>query len=145
AFLGVFWMGASGGLLVSRIAFREGIRWLRRHGLTSRGALIVGTGEVAREVRERLRQHPELGLRLEGYVSPRAEEVGQEIDGVHVVAPLSELRELVRRENIDEVFIAQSPELTHHLDRILSELAEELVDVNLVSDLYKHSLLGARV
>lgn len=144
-FLGGYWLLASASLLGLRIGFRELIRVLRRAGWTARNAMIIGTDELALDVQERVRLHPELGIRLRGYLSPKPEEVGTEIAGVAVLGELGELAAVIGREGIDEVFVAQSAELEPHLDTVLRELGDELVDINLVSDLCKHAMLGGRI
>lgn len=144
-FLGLYWWMATASLLGLRIGFRELIRVLRRSGWTARNALIIGTDELARDVRERLRLHPELGLRLVGYLSPRLAEVGEELEGLPVLGHLDDLSAVVRREEIDEVFVAQSRDLERRLDSLLFLLGNELVDINLVSDLCKHAMLGGRI
>lgn len=144
-FLAIFWGGATVYVLALRVGFRELIRALRRRGWTSRNALVVGTGELACAIQEKFRLHPELGLRLVGYATPSAAEVGEEIDDIPVIGTTHELAAIVSVECIDEVFVVQSAEIEPHLDEILHQLENGLVDVNLVSDLCKHALFGARV
>ena len=144
-FLGTFWLSSTVYLLVLRVGFRELIRALRRRGWTSRNALVVGTDELARLIQEKFRMHPELGLHLVGYATHTADEVGDEIDSVPVVGTIHELTAIVRVEQIDEVFVVQSSPIDPHLDEILRQLEDDLVDVNLISDLCKHALLGARI
>ncbi|MCB9913683.1 MAG: undecaprenyl-phosphate glucose phosphotransferase [Planctomycetes bacterium] len=144
-FLALFWWLAASGLLGLRIAFRELIRQLRRAGFTARNALIVGTDGLARQVRTRLELHPELGLRLVGFLTPHAQEVGCELDEAPVLGDLEAVAAIVRQREVDEVFVAQSAELEPELEALLTRLGDELVDVNLVSDLCKHAMLGGRV
>ncbi len=141
-FLGSYWLFASASLLGLRIGFRELLRQLRRSGWTARNALIIGTDELAREVQERLRLHPELGVQLCGYLTANEAQLGTEVLGKPVLGGLSELAQVIRRGEIDEVFVAQSAELEPQLDKLLSDLGDELVDINLVSDLCKHAMLG---
>ena len=144
-FLVVFWLLATSGLLGLRLLFRDFIRQLRRRGLLSRNALLVGTDVLARDVRDRLHLHPELGVKLIGYVTARGEEVGLDLDGCTVLGDLEALPALIEEHKIDEVFVAQSRDLEGSLERILGELGEQLVDVSLVSDLCRHAMLGGRV
>ncbi len=144
-FLVGFWLMSGAVLVGLRIGFRELIRQLRRKGWTARNAVVLGTDELALDVHERLRQHPELGVRFLGFVTVHPQEVGAELADSSVIASVGELTALVRRERVDEVFVAQSAELEGHLDHVLRELGDELVDINLISDLCKHAMLGGRV
>ena len=144
-FLATFWLMSSAGLMGLRIGFRELIRQLRRSGWTARNAVVLGTDQLARDVQRRLREHPELGVRFLGFVTVHPEEVGRPLAESSVVASVEELTALVRRERVDEVFVAQSAELEPCLDGVLHELGDELVDINLISDLCKHAMLGGRV
>ncbi len=144
-FLVGFWCLATVSLLCLRLAFRDLIGQLRRRGLLARNVLVVGTDGLARQVRERLRLHPELGVNLLGFVTARGEEIGADLDGCRVLGDLQALPFLIAEHEIDEVFVAQSADLEDSLGTLLGELGEQLVDVSLVSDLCRHALLGGRV
>lgn len=84
-----------------RIAF--GV--LRLHGLSTRQLVIVGDGAAARDFAARVRRHPELGLRIAGFLGT---DVGP---GVPVesfgdrIGRIDDLEQILHRTIVDEVAI----------------------------------------
>ena len=144
-FLAWFWLGSTFGLLASRVLFREALRFARRRGLHQRAVLIVGTDELASFIRERLGLHPELGMKVVGFVAVDSAQAPRELAGLPVLGDLPQLVELVREHEVEHLFLSLGPEVHQRLERILAELDESLVDINLVSDLYRHALLRGSV
>jgi len=76
-----FWATAIGATSLSRGAFREGLRFLRRRGYNLRHVLVVGAGALAHTLIEGLRAHPELGLRIVGLLAAEPGLVGTPAQG----------------------------------------------------------------
>src|SRR5262249_43459138 len=76
-------VGGSGAapLRASRIVIGSGLRAVRRSGRNLRHTLIVGTGDLARVVIEKIRRHADFGLHLEGLVATDPGQVGATIEG----------------------------------------------------------------
>ena len=79
-FMLVFWAFDVVAVFGVRLAIRDVVRALRRHGRFVRRALVVGAGELGQEVVRRLRGHPEFGVRVVGYLDDRIP-VGERIEG----------------------------------------------------------------
>lgn len=62
----VFLIVSTCGILASRNVIRVVLRYMRRRGHNLRYALIVGAGDLAANVAERIRRHPEYGIELIG-------------------------------------------------------------------------------
>ena len=144
-FLVFFWVFSTLGLILARAGFRVLLLRLRRSGRSLRQTLIIGTGELARQVRSRLELHPELGLRISGYLSPDPGERGRRLDTVEVLGDIGELARVVRAREIDLIIIALPHESHLDLQKILEEIDSELVEVQVVPDLYKYALLRGSV
>lgn len=115
--------------------------WLRRTGHGSRWArvaLVVGTDERAKRLIGALRQYPEAGWIIRGYLSLDPSEPGQGVLEVPVIGGRAELQEFLQSEGVvDEVFFAVPPE---RLDEIADDLevCESLgVDTRILVDLYR--------
>ena len=99
--LGLFFVFASLGLVAERALIRSALLTARRLGYNKRATLIVGTGRLAREVQRRLQEHRELGFEVAGFVGKASR------SGLRpVLGPYEQLPELVKRGNIDQVFVA---------------------------------------
>ena len=140
----LFWLGATLGLLLVRAVFRETLRMARRRGYVRRTALIVGADEGGRHVHERLRRHPELGISVHGWVATDAEEACA-AGGRTVVGLVADLADVLRRLRPDVLFISLSPKLQPMLASVLGALENEMIEIHLVSDLYRHASLPGRV
>lgn len=132
-------------LSLIRVVFREGLRYLRRNGYNLRFALVVGTGEPAACVIERLRNHPEVGIIAEGVLSTDASEVGGDVLGVPVIDTCDRIRDVLRRCRIDQVFIALSWQDHARLVEVLKDIGDESVDIKVIPDAYEFITLRGGV
>jgi exopolysaccharide biosynthesis polyprenyl glycosylphosphotransferase len=75
-------------------------------------AAIVGTGKLAREVKESLHHHPEVGFELAGFIRhPNDPENEAASNGLAIIGEADQIDDLVREHGIEELFIAV-PHLT---------------------------------
>lgn len=80
-------------------AFRRGKGLVR--------AAVVGTGKLAREVKESLQHHPEIGFEVAGFIRhPNDPEEEALHNGLPVIGNARELERLVPQYEIEELFIA---------------------------------------
>ena len=63
-----FWLFSIAAVSFARNVFREGLRVARRGGYNQRYGLVVGSGELAQQVIERLRGRPDTGIQVVGVV-----------------------------------------------------------------------------
>ena len=144
--IATFWLASTAGLLGVRALFREALRFLRRRGLGCRTALIVGADELGQNIRSKLRAHPELGIRVAGYVTTG--EPGEETEALnpaHIIAPVEELPQAIRKTGANTLFVSLTPGLHERVPELVGELSDEIVDIHLVSGFYRHALPRGRV
>ncbi|MEN8184589.1 MAG: undecaprenyl-phosphate glucose phosphotransferase [Myxococcota bacterium] len=143
--IAVFW-GLS-ILLVSanRVAVRAALRGLRRRGYNLRFVLVVGAGELAEQVIERVNAHPEAGLRVLGVLSDDPGRIGRSFQGVPVLAGYGAIKEVMRRQRTDQVLIALPRDESDRLGKILQDLDDEVASVRLVPDLLGVATLRSTV
>jgi len=123
-----FWLFNLVVLGFSRMLFREGLRLLRRQGYNQRYALVIGTSRLGRRVVEALNRHPELGVRVQGYLTSDQTRVGGAIDGIPICGTYDDA--LVHVQNgIDLVFVCLPPEEEHWAEKLFSALAMTTVEV----------------
>jgi Undecaprenyl-phosphate glucose phosphotransferase len=133
--IALFWPLSVLAVTANRVAIRSFLRRMRRFGYNLRYALIVGGGELAAEVIERINAHPEAGLRVIGVLSDDASKRGRTIRGVPVLAGYSAIKEVMAPQRVDQVILALPREDASLVQKILTELDDELVSVRLVPDL----------
>jgi len=104
--IAIFWIGATGAAMASRLVLRFTLGQLRRRGKNLNHLLIVGTNSRAIDLARTIDSRPELGYRIAGFVDQEWPGVGAVYAaGYDVVADFSTLRDFLRNNVIHEVAI----------------------------------------
>lgn len=127
-----------------RLAIREVVRGLRRHGRFVRRALVVGAGPLGQEVVRRLRGHPEFGVRVVGYLDDRYP-AGERLEGKEVLGGYEAVTRALADQRVDQLFVALPMEAHHEMLKVLNAIEGELVDVKIVPDILQFVTLRAAV
>ena len=127
-----------------RLGIREVLRHLRRRGRFLRHVLIVGAGALGREVAQTLRGHPELGLRVVGFLDDHLP-VGERVEGREVLGGYNAVQSVVHTHRVSQLFVALPLEAHQELMKILNSLEGELVDVKVVPDILQFFTLRSTV
>jgi Undecaprenyl-phosphate glucose phosphotransferase len=145
-FLG-FWIMGVIALSLERLIFRELLRFLRKKGFNLRYAVIVGTGRLAKDVLKRIELHPEIGLKVVGFLSRAIPSYppfvkggeggleGNTINGIPVIGTYGYIRDIIGEKDIDRVIIALPIEEHACIVELLKDIGDEMVDINVVPDL----------
>ncbi|MDP2728449.1 MAG: undecaprenyl-phosphate glucose phosphotransferase [Dehalococcoidia bacterium] len=104
---------------------------MRRRGMIPERVLIVGTGEMARSIQQRIARAPWLGYQVLGLVGDNSAREAA------TLGPVSEIGNLVRSNGATEVIVAE-PSLTHRdiLD-IISRCEKEHVNIKVFPDVFQ--------
>jgi exopolysaccharide biosynthesis polyprenyl glycosylphosphotransferase len=110
--------------------------------------LIIGAGDVGRMIADRVRQSPNLGYEVVGFLDDTPGR--RSAAGLPVLGPLAALKQIIRSERIDEVVIAL-PEASHETmldliyeceqDRVLVKVFPDVFQI-IASDLHISDLNG---
>ncbi len=111
------------------------LRMYRVQGYNYRKVVIFGFGEVARELRDFFRIHPESGYKFEGYFSNK--EKGQQIQGDY-----NDLQSYAIEHKIDEIYCCIPYVQYDQIQRLINFGEENLIKVKLISDFRGFSLKG---
>jgi Undecaprenyl-phosphate glucose phosphotransferase len=139
---GYFWFLNLLALGFSRVAFREGLRFMRRKGFNKRYALIIGAGKLGRQVACSLGQHPELGIHVRGYLSRQPTKLGKQFEGLPVLGTYSDLQDVLKL-GMDIVFVCTPPDAESQVEKIMTHLATTMVEVKVVPSIYEFIKLRA--
>ncbi len=118
---------------LARAAFRELLRFARRRGYNQRYAIVVGGGEPAAEVLRVLRRRVDVGIRVLGLLSDKAE--APAIDAPRL-GGLEEIRAVLDRQQVDIVFIALPHSEYPRLTAVLNEIGDDPVTIHFVPDVF---------
>jgi Undecaprenyl-phosphate glucose phosphotransferase len=141
--LGFFFLLSFVLLACERYAFRGVLRAVRRRGHNLKDVLLVGAGELAARVIETLHGHRELGFRIVGLLSTRADAVGGQVLGEPIIGQIQDLDQVLRSRRVDQVVIALPLEEQGALRWLMVVLSESTADVKIVPDMVQYITLGA--
>jgi len=123
-------------LAMERVAFRETLRYLRRKGYNLRYALIAGTGELAEDVLKRIELHPDLGIKVTGFLSnPESPIQNSKVYGIPVIGSYRDIRKIISEKDIDQIIIALPVEQHALTVELLKEIGNEMIDIKVVPDI----------
>lgn len=108
---------------------------LRDGGLGKDRLLIIGTGEVARIILQRILWSPKLGYDLVGVINGEVEE--EEVLGVPVLGRPEDLPNIIEQEHIDEVIIALPEKGHREVVRIISYCERGRVTIKVFPDFFQ--------
>ncbi|MBA2311257.1 MAG: sugar transferase [Actinobacteria bacterium] len=127
---------AVSGLVVvggERLFVRKMLHFLRRRGGDMTRMIVLGTNHEARTVARTLERETWLGYRIVGFVDDRSD-VGEEImKGCPVLGSTSDIGDLVHEHSATLVLVAASAFDATRLNRIIWELQDADVDLQITS------------
>ncbi len=136
-----FWIICLVALSIERILFRELLRFIRRRGYNLRYVLIVGTGSLGQDVTDRMHSHPELGIKIKGFLSEDKSQIGNQLKGFKVLGAFENIRNVVVEQKIDMVLITLPLSAHERLKTILDDIGDEIVSIMLIPDLIEFATL----
>lgn len=111
------------------------LRMYRLQGYNYRKVVIFGFGEVAMELRDFFRIHPESGYKFQGYFSNK--EKGPQIQGDYHA-----LQDYALEHKIDEIYCCIPYVQYDQIQKLINFGEENLIKVKLISDFRGFSLKG---
>jgi Undecaprenyl-phosphate glucose phosphotransferase len=125
----------------SRAAFREGLRFARRLGYNQRFAVVVGDGELAATVVQRLQDRRDVGIQVLGVVGDDKDDTG----GARRLGGYADLRAVLDAHTVDHVILALAHEDYGRLAGLLDAVGDEPVTIHVVPDLLRFASLRGGV
>ena len=110
---------------------------LRPFGLGQDRLLIVGTGETAQIIMQRIEWQPQLGYILAGVVTTNGTNGLPDIRGVPVVGQSDDLPQLIEQYKIDEVIIAMPEKGHREVVRVISLCQRGRVSIKVFPDVFE--------
>ncbi len=155
ATLGIFMLCAIIFVIAGRMLVRAAVKHRHRQGKDLDRVLIAGSGELAREVVERMQAQGELGFRIIGYLrndvrpalsgSEPAGEPAIRDQSVPCLGSIDEAEPVIERHAIDHVFVALPHASSQAMTALLDRLVRSCVSIHVVPDLLQFMVLRSRV
>jgi exopolysaccharide biosynthesis polyprenyl glycosylphosphotransferase len=124
-------------LTIERLAVRQLFYALRRRGIARLRVLLIGAGDTAQAIVERMGYTPKYGYLAVGFLDNGAGQVGRTVAGAPVLGTTADLERILQRYDVDEVLIAL-PGATHEdiLD-LIARIPTDGIDVKVAPDLFQ--------
>jgi exopolysaccharide biosynthesis polyprenyl glycosylphosphotransferase len=130
---------------VSRLVFLRIETALRRAGAHDVPVLIVGSGVPAIRLLQKLQDNPETGYRVVGFAVDEDPVPEKDVAGHPVLGHVDDLRELVVRHRVREVFVAM-PSLSHaRMLSLVLECEDLRIEFRCVTNLFEVLTAGTQV
>jgi exopolysaccharide biosynthesis polyprenyl glycosylphosphotransferase len=98
--------------------------------------LVVGTGDLAKQVVSELQHRSEWGYRVIGAIGRQTDQIGRLVAGTKIVGALTDIVPIIKDSRIDRVIVT-TPIRQRELLEDLARSAESEVKVEIVPDLYE--------
>jgi exopolysaccharide biosynthesis polyprenyl glycosylphosphotransferase len=129
------------------------VRWLlravlgriRRSGSNLQEVLVVGAGDLGRQVVERLRHHTEYGFDVVGFLDDDPGKQQRSLHGVPVLGTTQDLEAVVGQRRVDQVIIALPLSAHHRTVQLIRRAGQLLLEVKVVPDLLEYYVLRAGI
>jgi len=140
--LGIWSVASLVGLLALRVGGVWILRGFYRRGLFVDRIAIAGAGELGTEIAARFARSPEAGVRVVAFFDDAQRLAGATREQVRVVGPLDQLPCFVRKNSIDQVWIALPLRAEERVRTLLELLSQHNVKVRFVPDIFGFQLLN---
>jgi len=124
-------------LTLEKTLFYYMIGKMRKRGHNRKKALVVGTGELAREFTETTNKYPEWGLEVIGFLTNKLEEIGKKLYNAKVFGSYDDLIPILHEKIVEEVVFALPSKDLNTAREMLTLCEQEGVQVRLVSDFFR--------
>lgn len=141
----LFWGFSIIGLITSHSIVRGALRSFRSRGYNLRYVLIIGAGELGQTLAAKFTEHAESGLKVVGLLGDNEDEVGGNVSGYEVIGTIDQVKEIITKHNVDQIFIALPRHMDERLEKTLALLGDETVDIKLAPDILQYITLNGGV
>jgi Undecaprenyl-phosphate glucose phosphotransferase len=104
--------------------------------------VVVGAGTLGQRVVQMLQVHPELGMKVRGYLSRNGAKVGQVLQGAPVLGTFQQASEFLARQ-VDVVFLCLPLNVESEAERLMKILSTTTVEVKIIPSIYELITLRA--
>jgi exopolysaccharide biosynthesis polyprenyl glycosylphosphotransferase len=138
------WLLSVGLLTFGRELHRRIWQQARMRGIGRDRVLVVGSGETAQAIVQKIQWSPYLGYDLVGVVNGNDE--SKEVAGAPILGVIAELPEVIEKQDIQEVIIAL-PENTsrHEITRVVSLCQRGSVAIKVFPDVFEFITAGVSI
>lgn len=141
SWMGLWFASTWVALIGSRVLLRIVLRWLRSNGFNHRHIVIVGTGEQAAVVADRLRRSAWFGLEISALFGTYTEQLPSWLQDKKIISDVTELRKYVDGGGVDQVWISLPHSEEQTIRSVISALDGSAAEIRYVPDIFEYQLM----
>jgi putative colanic acid biosynthesis UDP-glucose lipid carrier transferase len=128
-------------LIGVRVMLRLILRYLRSSGYNHRHIVIVGTGEQAAVVADRLRRSTWFGLEISALYGTDVEQLPVWLQNKKLINNVTELRKYVDDGDVDQVWISLPHNEEEVIRNVITALDGSVAEIRYVPDIFEYQLM----
>ncbi|QJR80200.1 undecaprenyl-phosphate glucose phosphotransferase [Alteromonas pelagimontana] len=141
----LLWFMLSALLLMSwRMIMRQFLFTVRRSGLNSRSAIIIGATQIGYDMALQMMENDQLGIHFKGIYEDRGEDRLSENFHSQIQGNIDEAIELAKNHKVDYIYIALPTAAEERIKAILEKCSDTTANVYLIPNFFMYSLLNSR-
>jgi exopolysaccharide biosynthesis polyprenyl glycosylphosphotransferase len=144
-FLAIFAVADAVFVSVMRYAIVSALARIRRSGGNLQRVLVVGAGNLGRQVVERLNAHTEYGFTVVGFLDDDPGRQGCDFHGAPVLGTTQDLEQMVSEKGVDQVMIALPLAAHYRTVQLVRQAGKLLVDIKVVPDVLQYYVMRAGI
>lgn len=114
-------------ITISREAILRIELWVRAKGFGSKRAAIIGTGELAQSVAQRIKEHPSYGINFVGFVG----------EGEGTIGRVGDLDKLIREHKIQILYVADKSYSREKLAELAAFCDQKGISLGTIPDVFE--------
>ncbi|NQT23035.1 MAG: sugar transferase [Candidatus Omnitrophica bacterium] len=136
-FFGIFIVVSASTILIEKITIFSLIHAARKRGHNFRRLLVVGTGRRASQFIDKIKSHPEWGLKILGVVNDEPGRDIKEIEDNELLGNIDDISQILHRRAVDEVVFVVPRARLNHIEEAVYACETEGVKATLAIDLFE--------
>ena len=141
SWMGLWFVSSWMSFILSRIVLRLVLRWLRSNGFNHRHIVIVGAGEQAMVVAERLMKTTWFGLEIEAFYDASTNKLPTQFENKKLISDCDSLRKYIDESDIDQIWIALPHSEEKTIREVIAVLDGSAVEIRYVPDIFEYQLM----
>lgn len=127
-----------------RYVMRAFLFKIRKTGMNSRQAIIIGATKIGQELAQQIKSHDELGIRFLGIFDDRQPERLSDKMQVHLKGTIQEAINMAKMNQVDYIYIALPMGAENRIREILNYCSDTTANVYLIPNFFVYNLMNSR-
>ncbi|MCW8090408.1 undecaprenyl-phosphate glucose phosphotransferase [Alteromonas ponticola] len=139
------WFGTSLILLLTwRIGMRQILFKIRKSGMNTRTAIIIGANQVGYNMALQMVENDQLGINFKGVFDDRIEDRDAQNFQDQIKGNIEQAIEMAKNHQVDYIYIALPTSAEDRIKAILEKCSDTTANVYLIPNFFMYSLLNSR-